>query len=308
VEKIERTEKAWRVFSEKGSVEARFVINCAGIYSDRIAALVGDDSFTVHPRKGEYMLLDKECGTIVKHTIFQPPTKMGKGILVSPTVDSNLLLGPTSRDGEDKEDHAVDSVGFEDIIQKAARSVSDLPLKKVITSFSGLRAVGSTGDFIITSPKKGFFNAAGIESPGLSSAPAIAEYLVEMLKKEEVCLKEQEDYCPTRESMHAFREADLETKKRYIQQDPAFGRIVCRCERVTEGEILAAIRQNPKATDLDGVKRRTRAQMGLCQGGFCGPYVMELLARERNIPLEQVTKKGCGSVVVTEKLKGGEVK
>ncbi|MBQ3529335.1 MAG: NAD(P)/FAD-dependent oxidoreductase [Oscillospiraceae bacterium] len=304
--RIESTENGYLLSSQTDSVEARFVINCAGVYSDAVANMVGDTSFRVHPRKGEYILLDKECGTLVSHTIFQTPSKMGKGILISPTVDGNLLLGPTSVDGEDKENKATTQEGFADIIEKAQKSIGAVPLGKTITSFCGLRAVGSTGDFIITSPKKGFINAAGIESPGLSASPAIAEYITQMLSQQGLTLTEKESYNPIRTSSHAFREMSLEEKNRLIKENPAYGRIICRCEGVTEGEILDALRRNPKATDLDGVKRRTRAQMGRCQGGFCSPYIIELLARELGVPYERVTKSGGASFINVAQTKGGQ--
>ena len=304
--RIESTENGYNLFSQNDSVEARFVIGCAGVYSDAVGNMVGDTTCRVHPRKGEYILLDKECGTLVSHTIFQTPSKMGKGILISPTVDGNLLLGPTSVDGEDKENKSATQEGFADIIAKAQKSIGSVPLGKTITSFCGLRAVGSTGDFIINSPKKGFINAAGIESPGLSASPAIAEYIVQMLKEQGLTLTENKNYAPIRTSSHAFREMSLEEKNKVIKENPAYGRIICRCEGITEGEILDAIHRNPKARDLDGVKRRTRAQMGRCQGGFCSPYITELLARELNIPYESVTKFGRASVINMGKTKGGQ--
>lgn len=302
---ITKSENGYKISSENEQIEARFVINCAGIYSDKIARLIGDDSFDVTPRKGEYILLDKECGNMVSHTIFRTPSKMGKGILVSPTVDGNLLLGPTSVDITDKENKNTASEGFEDIISKATENLNTVPLGKTITSFCGLRAVGSTGDFIITSPKKGFINAAGIESPGLSASPAIAEYIVSLLEEQGLQLENNPNYNPNRLSMHAFREASIEEKNEIIKKNPAYGRIICRCEGVTEGEILDAIHRNPKARDLDGVKRRTRAQMGRCQGGFCGPYITELLARELDVPYENITKFGGKSIINIEKTKGG---
>ncbi len=303
VDAIEKTENGYRLSAGEESVEARFVVNCAGLYTDEMAALIGDISFTVHPRRGEYILLDQECGTLVSHTVFRTPSKMGKGILVSPTVDGNLLLGPTSVDMEDKENKDTYAEGFSQIIKEAQENVDGIPFGKTITSFCGLRAAGSTGDFIITAPQKGFINAAGIESPGLSASPAIAEYIAGMLKEEGLVLEENPDYNPIRKPAHAFREASMEEKNRIIQENPAYGRIVCRCETVTEGEILDAIRTNPKATDLDGVKRRTRAQMGRCQGGFCGPYITELLAKEQQIPYEAVTKFGGASYINIEKTK-----
>lgn len=306
VTEIEENENGYIIKSDKDSIAAKFVINAAGLYSDEIAKMVGDSSFTVSPRRGEYMLLDKECGDIVSHTIFRTPSKMGKGILVSPTVDGNLLCGPTSVDIDDKADTGTTAEGFAHIIREAGENVNGIPYNKTITSFCGLRAVGSTGDFIINSPKHGFINAAGIESPGLSSSPAIAEMLCEMIAEQGAELKRKADYQPIRKPMHYFREAGIEEKNRIIKENPSFGRVICRCETVTEGEIIEAIRTNPRATDLDGVKRRTRAQMGRCQGGFCLPYVTELIAREMGVPLESVTKFGGESYVTVGKTKEGE--
>ena len=300
---ITKAEDAYLIASDRECVRARFVVNCAGLHSDEVAQLAGDDTFTVHPRRGEYCLLDKECGDLVSHTIFQTPSKMGKGILISPTVDGNLLLGPTSVDMQDKENKNTTEEGLAEIIQIARKSVPSVPIGKTITSFCGLRAVGSTGDFIITAPLPGFINAAGIESPGLSASPAIAEYIAEMLKDQGLSLREKPDYNPIRPSVHAFRELSMEEKNEVIRRNPAYGRIVCRCEGITEGEILDAIHRNPKATNLDGIKRRTRAQMGRCQGGFCGPYIIELLARELQIPYESVTKFGGASILNMGKTK-----
>lgn len=289
--------------SENEEVDARFVVNCAGVYSDKVAKLAGDDTFDVHPRRGEYVLLDKDCGKLISYTVFVTPSKMGKGILVSPTVDGNLLLGPTAVDGEDKTDKSICPDFFSSIYSVAERSVCGIPKNKTITSFCGLRSVGSTGDFIINTPKERFVNAAGIESPGLSASPAIAEYVRELLKESGLTLEKKKNPITTRKSMHAFRDATREEKNHMIKQNPAYGRIVCRCEGVTEGEILDAIRINPKATDLDGVKRRTRAQMGRCQGGFCSPYIIELLSKELNLPYEKITKFGGKSYVATGKTK-----
>ena len=285
------------------TVEAKFVVNAAGVYSDAIAGMIGDHSFKVHPRRGEYVLLDKECGSIVSHTIFRTPSKMGKGILVSPTVDGNLLTGPTSTDIEDKEDKSTTPDGLARVMREAQENVEGIFFGKTITSFCGLRAVGDSGDFIINAPISRFINCAGIESPGLSSAPAVAEYVLDLLRENGLTTEKDPSYRPTRPAAHAFREASIEEKNAIIAKDPAFGRIVCRCETVTEGEILAAIRQNPKPRDLDGIKRRTRAQMGRCQGGFCSPTIVELLSRELGIPFEQVTKFGGDSYLNVGKTK-----
>ncbi|MBQ8005926.1 MAG: NAD(P)/FAD-dependent oxidoreductase [Clostridia bacterium] len=303
---IEQKNGEYEISSNDTAITAKYVVNAAGVFSDEIAKMIGDDSFSVHPRRGEYILLDKECGNLVSHTIFRTPSKMGKGILVSPTVDGNLLAGPTSVDMDDKEDKATTPEGFAHVIRETAENVEGVPFGKTITSFCGLRAVGSTGDFIITSPLRGFVNAAGIESPGLSAAPAIAEYIVDILRESGLPLNENRSFNPIRKPMHYFREASIEEKNEMIAKDKTYGKIVCRCETVTEGEILEAIRTNPKPRDLDGVKRRTRSQMGRCQGGFCSPRIVELLSRELGIAYEDVTKFGGESRLNYRKTKGAK--
>ncbi|MBQ8415832.1 MAG: NAD(P)/FAD-dependent oxidoreductase [Clostridia bacterium] len=301
---IHNSDNFYELCSPNHSIKAKYIVNAAGLYADRIAAMVGDTSFQIHPRRGEYLLLDKECGNLVRHTVFRTPTNMGKGILITPTVDGNLLLGPTSENSEEKENKATTASGLVKILKEAGENLKSLPLNKMITSFCGLRAAGSSGDFIINSPKDRFINVAGIESPGLSASPAIAVYVTELLAKQRLPLEPKQNFNPFRRPMHAFHEMSIQEKNELIKKDPSYGRIVCRCEGISEGEILDAIRTNPKATDLDGVKRRTRAQMGRCQGGFCTPYVMELIARETGIPYERVTKFGGGSYINVAKTKG----
>ena len=303
VNKIQDLGSHYEISSDKGTVSARYVINAAGVFSDEIAKMAGDDSFTIQPRRGEYVLLDKECGSLVKNTIFRTPGKMGKGILVSPTVDGNLITGPTGVDIEDKLDRSTTAEGLSFVMQQSNENTTGIPFGKSITSFCGLRAVGSVGDFIINNPLPRFVNVAGIESPGLSSAPAIAEMVVELLDAAGLTLEKKADFNPIRKATHAFREGTIEEKNEMIKKDPTYGHIICRCEGVSEGEILAAIRQNPRPRDLDGVKRRTRAQMGRCQGGFCSPYIVELLAQEMNIPYEEVTKCGGKSLINVQKTK-----
>ena len=304
VDSIEKTAEGYKISAGGESVVAKYVVNCAGVYSDEIAALTGDNDFNITPRKGEYMLLDNECGRFTRRTIFHTPTKMGKGVLVSPTVDGNLLLGPTAVDITDKDDTSTTAEGFAAIFDKTGDNAEGVPFNKVITSFSGLRATGSTGDFIIKH-RDSVITLGGIESPGLSSAPAIAEYVESMLKNEVgITLTEKKEYIKTRRSSHWFRDADAEEKNAAIKRDPAYGRIVCRCEAVTEGEIVEAIRTNPPARDLDSVKRRTRSGLGRCQGGFCTPTVVGILARELQIPFEDVTKSGGASVLNYERTKG----
>lgn len=298
VTSIDKVACGYEVTAADGrKITARLVINCAGLYSDKIAALVGDTSFKITPRRGEYMLLDKACGSLVSKTIFRCPSKMGKGILVTPTVDGNLLLGPTAEDILDKEDTDTTEKGLSKVRELASEQVRGIAFGKVITSFTGLRSTGSTGDFIINSPKEGFINVAGIESPGLTSAPAIGEYVVELVKSLGYTLKKKENFNGKRRSSHWYKELSDEEKNELIKKEPAYGRIVCRCELITEGEIVDAIRRNPKPHDLDGVKRRTRSMMGRCQGGFCSPYIVEILARELGCDVLQVTKSGGGSYI-----------
>lgn len=296
VEKIEKCEGGYKVSSATDSITARRVINCAGLYSDEVAKMTGDGSFTITPRRGEYMLLDKECGGTVSHTVFRCPSKMGKGILVSPTVDGNLLLGPTAENIEDKDDTSTTAEGLAKVRAQAAEQVSGIDFSKTITSFTGLRATGSTGDFIINE-RDGFINVAGIESPGLSSAPEIGEYVAELVRESGVELVPRVDFNPIRKPAHYFRELSLDEKNEIIKEHPEYAHVICRCEIVTEGEILEAIRTNPRPTDVDGVKRRTRASMGRCQGGFCTPYIIELLAAEMDCDFGDVTKFGGNSKI-----------
>ena len=297
VEKIEKVGGVYRISSENETVEAKYVINCAGVFSDEIAALIGDESFSVRPRRGEYMLLDKECGALVGHTVFRCPSKMGKGVLVSPTVDGNLLLGPTAEDIDDKNDTSTTPAGLAHLSALASEQVKGIQLGKVITSFTGLRATGSTGDFIINSPADGFINCAGVESPGLTSAPAIAEYVVDMLKAAGAELDTNESFNGKRRPLHYFRELSIEEKNKIIKENPDYAHVVCRCETVSAGEIIEAIRTNPRPTSIDGIKRRTRASMGRCQGGFCTPYMVEILAREMGVPVTEITKSGGESYI-----------
>ena len=301
VKKIQEHDGYWEIASDKDTVMSHYVVNAAGQYSDAVAKIIGDNSFTVHPRKGEYILLDKECGGLVSHTVFRTPTAMGKGILVSPTVDGNLLVGPTSEDISDKDETSTTIEGFRKLFD--ADTVKNIPFNKTITSFCGLRSVGSTGDFIISSIKRGFISAGGIESPGLSASPAIAEEIIDMLGVHGLVLCKKNDYNPYRRTAHWFREASVAAKNATIAQNHAYGRVICRCETVTEGEIIEVIHTNPGARDLDGIKRRTRAQMGRCQGGFCMPAIMRILSRELDIPYESISKSGGGSDVICGRTK-----
>ncbi len=300
VSKIEKTDTGYKIISSNGQVvESKIVINCAGINSGKIAKLIGDQ-INVGARKGEYILLDRESGDFCSHTLFFTPTKKGKGILVTQTVDGNILLGPTA-DEQDDNDTSTSQDGLNFVIQKAKEMCKNVPLFNTITSFAGIRAYCDRHDFIIEESQnaKGFIHLAGIESPGLTSSPAIAKHVVENLVGTLVDLKENQAFKRKRKPDYFFKNLSIEEKNEIIKKDPSYGKIVCRCEQVTEGEILRAIRENPPAKDMDGVKRRTRSGMGRCQGGFCGPYVLELIAKERGVDLTEVTKNGKGSYILT---------
>ncbi len=305
IKQISKKDDIFTIESCSGEeIKARYFINCAGCFSDKVARMVGDDSFEIIPRAGEYLLLDKTEGTRVSHTIFQVPSKEGKGILVSPTVDGNLLTGPTASvvPTPDSKNTTID--GMDTVIRLAGKSVPTVNFRNVITSFTGVRSSEKNGDFIIEESKcaKGFVNVAAIDSPGLSSCVAIAEYTVDLLKEIGLALEENSDFNGERENPHFFREMSYEEKSEYIKEHPEYGKIVCRCETVTEGEILDAIKRNPPASDIDGVKRRTRSGMGRCQGGFCGPYVMRLIAEQNDMLMENATKNGEGSEMVIGKV------
>ena len=259
--------------------------------------MVSQKKIHITPRKGEYCLLDKTAGTHVSHTVFTLPGKLGKGVLVTPTVHGNLLIGPTAADIEDKEGVNTTREGLDEVLQKSAASVKNIPARQVITSFAGLRAHEDGDDFIIGETEKDFIDCAGIESPGLSSAPAIGEMVAELLK-EKYNLKEKEDFISIRKGITDPSKLFLEERNALIHREPAYGNIICRCEMVTEGEIIDAIRRPLGAKSLDGVKRRTRAGMGRCQSGFCSPRVMEILARELDIPVEEITKSGGNSRII----------
>lgn len=302
---IEKSSEGYIVSSTDGKcVEAKWVINCAGVYSDKIASLVGDESFTVSPRRGEYVLLDKSEGRRVSHTVFRCPSPLGKGVLVTPTVDGNLLIGPNAEDITDKSDNSTTAQGIAHIKRLAQQQVAGIDFSKTITSFAGLRATPSTGDFVIGIAKEGFINCAGIESPGLSSAPAIAEYAAELLSGAGVTLTPRADFSGRRRPMHYFRELADEEKNEIIKKFPEYAHIICRCEMISEGEILEAIKTNPRPSDIDGIKRRTRSGMGRCQGGFCSPLVAQILARELKLDLLEVTKRGGGSLINLSRTKG----
>lgn len=299
VQEIVRIEKGYEIRTDNGTFQTRYVVNAAGVYADKFHNMVSRKKIHITPRRGDYCLLDKNAGSHVGRTIFTLPTKYGKGVLVTPTVHGNLLVGPTAIDVEDKEGTNTTAAGLDELIIKAGQSVKDLPMRQVITSFAGLRAHEDGGEFIIGEPEdaKGFIDCAGIESPGLTSAPAIGEMAAGILR-EKLHLEEKDDFITERKGILDPDTLTKEERAELIRREPVYGNIICRCEMVTEGEIIDAIRRPLGAKSLDGVKRRARAGMGRCQSGFCSPRIMEILARELGISMADITKSGGASKLV----------
>ena len=298
-------EGIWHLRTNNGEYKAKYVVNAAGVYADIIHNMVSENKIKITPRRGDYCLLDKEVGNHVKHTIFPQPTNLGKGVLVSPTVHGNLIVGPTAVDLENKEGNNTTAAGIADLIAKANDHVKNLPMRKVITSFAGLRAHEANHEFILKEVEDAphFIDCAGIESPGLTSCPAIGEFIGGMLK-EKMGLTEKEHWISKRKGILNPQNLSIEERNELIKKEPAYGQIICRCESISEGEIIDAIHRPLGARSLDGVKRRTRAGMGRCQAGFCSPRVMEIINRELGLPLEEVTKSGGRSNIVLERTKG----
>ena len=305
VEKLCRDEEGiWHLRTSNGEYKTKCVVNAAGLYSDYFHNMVSSKKIHITPRRGDYFLLDKTTGGFVKHTIFPQPTKYGKGILVAPTIHGNTLVGPTAIVICDKEDVATRQGGFDEILAKSSMYVDNVPVRQVITSFAGLRAHEDNHEFILgeVEDAPGFIDCAGIESPGLTSSPAIGEYIGGMIR-DKMGLENKESWISTRKDVLNPQHLSLEERNELIKKEPAYGRIICRCESVTEGEILDAIHRPLGARSLDAVKRRTRAGMGRCQAGFCSPRVMEILQRELGLKMEDIHKNDSGSWLVLERTK-----
>lgn len=294
-----RGEEGWTVHTEQGDFRTRYVVNAAGVYADVLHNMVSPRKLHITPRRGDYCLLDRQVGGFVSHTVFQLPGKLGKGVLVSPTVHGNIIVGPTAIDIEDRDGTNTTAAGLEELISKAGISVDNLPIRQTITSFAGLRAHEDHHEFVIGEAEDapGFVDCAGIESPGLTSAPAIGLTVAELLR-EKLGLREKEDFIAARKGLLDPKSLTKEAYQALIRENPAYGQIICRCEQVTEGEIIDAIRRPLGARSLDGVKRRTRAGMGRCQAGFCSPRVMEILARELGVSQAEITKCGGASRLI----------
>jgi len=298
VEGIEAVGGGLRLRTPQGPVEARFALNCAGIFSDQVAGMLGLKDFSIRPRKGEEYMLDKRLQGLVRHLIFPVPTPASKGTLIIPTFDGTLMVGPTAEDTDDRGDLTTTYEGSDKVFAFIRRICPSITERDTITEFAGLRPVSDTDDFIIGPTRvKGFINVAGIQSPGLTAAPAIAEHVLGILKGERLPLEPRDDFRPRTPGTPHFAALDPEERERLIAEDPRYGRVVCRCELVTEAEVHRAIDHG--ARTLDGIKFRTRAGMGRCQGGFCTTRCMDILAERLKKPFHEITKRGEGSWIAT---------
>ena len=294
------------VSTDKGDFLAPVIINAGGVHSGEIASWAGDKSFKIIPTKGEYFLLDRATKGFIHSFLFSCPSKAGKGITVLQTAEGNLMSGPTATEQEDPEDRSTTPEGLAEVLKGARRLVPNFPVNMNITTFAGVRANTESGDFEISALKtpRGFVNVAGIKSPGFTSAPAIAEYVAELLKEEladRVTLTPNEKFIPERRNIPRFLYLDMAERRKLAENDPSYAQIVCRCETVTEGQVLEAIRRG--ARTVTAVKMMTRAGTGRCQGGFCCPRVAEILSRELGIPLEEITRHGGKSKLLVGKTK-----
>lgn len=302
---IEKNDGIFFVKTKDGKeFKARYVVNAAGVYADEVHNMIAKEKFSIRPRTGEYIVFDKSQGRLFNSTIFPCPSKMGKGILVSPTVHGNLFIGPNAVDIDDKENKSTTQLGLDEIKKAANITTSKINYRESIRNFAGLRAISSTGDFIIeeNDDEKGFIDVAGIKSPGLTCAPAIAEDVVKILKEAGLDLERKTNFISRRKQVR-FMDLSVDERNELIKENPQYGNIVCRCESITEGEIVDAINRSFGQISIDGVKRRCRPGMGRCQGGFCSPKVLDIIAREKNISKEDVNLDKKDSFVLLEKTK-----
>lgn len=297
--KILRQDHLWHLYDAHGNcVTAEYLINAAGSGCQEIAEMLGDEPFDQHYRVGEYFLLDRNASTLVNHVLFQTPSAMGKGVLVTPTPDGNVLIGPSSMDCPSATDTQTTAKGLLSVLEAASRSVPSLPMNQNITTFAGVRTLlRGQDDFHIAASAKvpNVIHVAGICSPGLTSSPAIAQHVAQLLQEMGLSLEKKATFHAVRPHAVPFREMTWEQRHEAALLNPLYSHVVCRCESVTEAEIVAAIHAPVPATTLDGIKRRTRAGMGRCQGGFCSPRIMGILSRETGQDWQSLTKDGDGS-------------
>lgn len=300
---IKKEHDIFSIITNKEIFKSKIILNCAGVNTDLIHNLIAPQSYKINPRKGEYFVLDKSQGKRVTHTVFQCPSELGKGILVTPTVHGNLLVGPDAQDIEDRDDLSTASDKLEYIRVKGSHSIKDINFRENIRTFAGVRSESDRGDFIVEESQiKGFYDIAGIKSPGLTAAPAIALGVLEMLEKNGCQFKEKLNFKLPRENK-IFMELSSMEKSDMIKKDNRYGRIICRCEMITEGEIIEAINRPVGATTVDGIKRRCRPGSGRCQGGFCGPKVQEILAKELKVNMEEIILDKENSYILLGELK-----
>lgn len=305
VSDIKQKEKGFVVSTKKNKYQTKIIINCAGTYADSIHSMVDKNSYKIIVKKGEYFVLSKDEGSKFKHTIFQTPSELGKGILLAPTVHGNLLVGPDAENIDSKNDKSTSRERLELIKETSKKSSLNIDFINQIRQFSGLRADSDRNDFIVEESKNipNFIDAAGIKSPGLSAAPAIALVVCDILSNK-LILKEKKNFNPYRKKHIIFENLSYEEKNKLIKENPKYGHIICKCENITEGEIIDTIHRNIGAKTVDGVKRRCRPGMGACQGTFCGPKIQEILARELNKTLDEIMLDSVSSYILTEKTKG----
>jgi glycerol-3-phosphate dehydrogenase len=297
---------AYTIHPEAGEpVRVRRVVNAAGLFADEVSAIFGAEPFEITPRKGEEFLLDRNAAGFPNHVIFPVPGRHTKGILVIPTVEGTMMIGPTAVEVDGKEDRATSDANLETVFAQAMHMVPAISRRDIITAFAGSRPVLPGNDFYIgvSTMAQHFIQAAGIQSPGLTASPAIAEYVKDLLKQDGLRLTEKRDFDPMLDRPPRVRELSVEALEALVEQDPDYGHIVCRCETVSEAEIVEAIRHGH--TTLDGIKFYTRAGMGRCQGGFCTYRVLKIIARETGLPIEAITKRGGASRVVMGRLGDG---
>lgn len=301
VTSIKKENGVFKITAGEKEIEAKYVINAAGVNCDDIHNMIAPPKFRVIPSAGEYYLLDKSEGKRARHVIFQCPNKDGKGVLVSPTVHGNLIVGPNA-DPRDKDDTSTKTRCLDFVREKAVKSVPSINFRENIRNFTGVRAATEIDDFIIEFACEGFLDLAGIKSPGLSAAPAIAELAVKMLGESGLALEEKESFTDERTHLR-FKHLSDEEKNNAVKKNSAYGRVICRCETITEGEIIDALNSPIPPVSLDGIKRRAGTGMGRCQGGFCGPKVLEIMAKYKNEPFEAVLQDNTGSIILTGKTK-----
>lgn len=303
---IKRKADSFLVETSDNVYETKVVINASGIYADKINEMVNPQTFSIRPRRGEYFVLDHFDNNFVKHTLFNVPTSKGKGVVITPTTSYNYLIGPSSNEIEEREDVSTTHDVLNEVKEKSHRLVDQIPFNKVITTFSGIRAVANTDDFIIEETSPNFINVAGIQSPGLASSPAIALMVEEIIQKTAIKLNLKANYQPKRRPVVRLNDLTIPEKQQKIKENKLYGHIICRCEKISEAEVIDCINRNCGATTIKGVKKRVRPGFGLCQGGFCEPLVLDILTKTLKKEPTEITYGKKGSYILLKETKGEE--